>query len=73
MSAYVLEVDKARKRISLSLKSNPAKRVRGAGETAGAGGRDRSKSGFGGGRGKFGGRGEAGFNSFGDAFSKLGK
>lgn len=73
VSAYVLEVDKARKRISLSLKSNPAKRVRGAGETAGAGGRDRSKSGFGGGRGKFGGRGEAGFNSFGDAFSKLGK
>lgn len=73
VSAYVLEVDKARKRISLSLKSNPAKRARGAGETAGSGGRVHGKGGSGGGRGRFGGSGDAGFNSFGDAFSKLGK
>ena len=68
-----MEVDKARKRISLSLKSNPAKRARGAGETAGSGGRVHGKGGSGGGRGRFGGSGDAGFNSFGDAFSKLGK
>ena len=72
VSAYVLEVDRARKRISLSLKSNPAKRARNSEKPAGDGNRARQKGGSGG-RGKFGGSAGGGFNSFGDALSKLGK
>lgn len=37
VSVYVLEVDKARKRISLSMKSNPQKRVQSAGDMASRG------------------------------------
>lgn len=71
VNAYVLEVDKARKRISLSLKTNPTKRVRSAGEIAGAGGRlGRDNRG---GRGGYRGRSDGNFNSFGDAFSRIGK
>lgn len=77
VSAYVLEVDKARKRISLSLKSNPQKRVRTAGDVANFGKpsrpRDNRGGGFGGNRGGFNRRSDEGFNSFGDAFSKLGR
>ena len=71
VNAYVLEVDKARKRISLSLKTNPTKRVRSAGEIAGAGGRPgRDNRGS---RGGYRGRSDGNFNSFGDAFSRIGK
>ena len=74
VSAYVLEVDKARNRISLSLKSNPQKRVRSAGEAAAFGRRDNNRQ-----NRQFNNAGyrprqsDTGFNSFGDAFSKLGK
>ena len=74
VSAYVLEVDKARNRISLSLKSNPQKRVRSAGEAADFGRRDNNRQ-----NRQFNNAGyrprqsDTGFNSFGDAFSKLGK
>lgn len=71
VNAYVLEVDKARKRISLSLKTNPTKRVRSAGEIAGAGGRPGRDNR--GGRGGYRGRSDGNFNSFGDAFSRIGK
>lgn len=71
VNAYVLEVDKARKRISLSLKTNPTKRVRSAGEIAGAGGRPGRDNR--GGRGGYHGRSDGNFNSFGDAFSRIGK
>lgn len=71
VNAYVLEVDKARKRISLSLKTNPTKRVRSAGEIAGAGGRPGRDNR--GGRGGYRGRSDENFNSFGDAFSRIGK
>lgn len=74
VSAYVLEVDKARNRISLSLKSNPQKRVRSAGEAAAFGRRDNNRQ-----NRQFNNAGyrprqsDTGFNSFGDAFSKLDK
>ncbi len=71
VNAYVLEVDKARKRISLSLKTNPTKRVRSAGEIAEAGGRPGRDNR--GGRGGYRGRSDGNFNSFGDAFSRIGK
>lgn len=71
VNAYVLEVDKARKRISLSLKTNPTKRVRSVGEIAGAGGRPGRDNR--GGRGGYRGRSDGNFNSFGDAFSRIGK
>lgn len=75
VSAYVLEVDKARKRISLSLKSNPTKRVRSAGEMANGGKPAHLRGGNFGGRSNkgFGRNSDTGFNSFGDAFSKFGK
>ena len=69
VNVYVLEVDVPRKRISLSMKSNPQKRVRSAGDMAqrntprrnnnGGSYRSSSSTPFG--------------NSFSDAFNKLGK
>ena len=65
VSVTVLEVDLPRRRISLSMKSNPQKRAKSAGETVqggrpSAGGKFRKPP-----SGAFG-------NSFGDALSKLG-
>jgi len=69
VNAYVLEVDAARKRISLSLKSNPQKRIRSAGDAAKQGTNPRQPQP----PRKFGGRNEPFGNSFGDAFSKFGR
>lgn len=67
VSAYVLEVDMERRRIALSLKSNPQKRVKSAGEISGGARRSPSSrgSGFGRSSGSF---GTPFGNSFGDAF-----
>ena len=53
------------------MKTNPTKRVRSAGEIAGAGGRPGRDNR--GGRGGYRGRSDGNFNSFGDAFSRIGK
>lgn len=61
VNVCVLEVDKLRNRISLSMKSNPQKRVQSAGDMARGNGRQKS---FGGNRGNFQKRqGGGGFNS----------
>ena len=67
VSAYVLEVDLERRRIALSLKSNPQKRVKTAGEISGGPKRTPSPRGNGSGRSS-GGFGTPFGNSFGDAF-----
>ncbi len=68
VSVYVLEVDIARKRISLSMKSNPQKKIKTAGDARNSP-RGGNRSG-----GSFSRRESTPFgNSFGDAFSKLGR
>ena len=70
VNVCVMEVDIARKRIGLSMKTNPQKRVKSAGDTANQGRPRAPRSG-----GGFASRrsSEPFGNSFGDAFSKLSK
>ena len=73
VSVYVLEVDVPRKRISLSMKSNPQKRVRSAGDMATQGRRPQQGGGFKPRRESGGGFNSPFGNSFGDAFDKFSK
>ncbi len=72
VNVQVMEVDVARKRIGLSMKTNPSKRAKSAGDFASSGQKKRpSGGGFSSPRPP---RRDTPFgNSFGDAFSKLGK
>ncbi len=76
VSVTVMEVDKARKRIALSMKSNPQKKVQSAGDmskkNSPAGKRPQQGGGFGGGFGGKQGGGNFG-SSFGDAWNQLDK
>ena len=73
VNVYVLEVDVPRKRISLSMKSNPQKRVRSAGDMATQGKRPQQGGGFKPRRESGGGFNSPFGNSFGDAFDKFSK
>ena len=70
VSVYVMEVDTARKRISLSMKSNPQKRVKSAGENAMQGRAPQRKGGTPPNPNRYNSSKPFG-NSFGDAFSNL--
>ena len=69
VNVYVLEVDAARKRISLSMKSNPQKRVHTAGDARKTSPRPSGNGGTGGGFGRRAQQPQSFGNSFGDLFN----
>lgn len=69
VNVYVLEVDAARKRISLSMKSNPQKRVHTAGDARKTSPRPSGNGGAGGGFGRRAQQPQSFGNSFGDLFN----